>query len=259
MAKTREENLAKLVELRATADQKALEYNEALQKGEVKLYMKLDEEIKEAIGEYTGIVKLMCYQDCCATEDPMLAAVKTLTFMTIVAKDTLPEDSKIPVRTIEAKEKDIDLLDLDKYARKNGGEGIGHEKNWAHHMQAFNCALTAQKALDLGASADDLKTINDSYNMSTIAQAIEMGKNPCSKTQMLKTLQSVITDMLGDGYKATSHDVNYLMSVYSKKGKKALAVSCASHRHLAVYIGRVCHRIVTGKSYEVEYKKRKDA
>ena len=256
---TREENLAKLAELRASAETKVHEYNAALQDGKVREYTKLDAEIKEITGEYTGIVKLMCYQDCLATEDPMLEAVKTVSYVTIMAKDTKTEESALPIRSIEDKEKDIDLLDLDKHARKvNGGVGIGHDDNWAHKMQKFNCALTAQKALDLGASTADLKEINDSYNMSSIAQAIDMGKNPCSKTNLLKSLQSVVTDMLGDGYKVTSHDVNYLLSVYSKKGKKALAVSCASHRHLAVYIGRVCHRIVTGKSYEVEYKKRKD-
>ena len=64
--------------------------------------------------------------------------------------------------------------------------------------------------------------------------------------------------MLGDGYKATSHDVNFLMSVYTKKGRKALSVSCANHRFFCGYIAEVCHRIVTNKAYEVEYRAKKE-
>ena len=87
--------------------------------------------------------------------------------------------------------------------------------------------------------------------MSEIAREFDMGKNPVSKTNLLKTLQTVITAMLGEQYKATSHDVNFLMSVYSKKNRKALTVTCSNHRYFRNYLAEVCHRIVTGKSYEL--------
>lgn len=64
--------------------------------------------------------------------------------------------------------------------------------------------------------------------------------------------------MLGDDYKATSHDVNFLLSVYSKKNRKALVVSCANHRNFRSYIAEVCHRIVTDKAYELEYKTKRE-
>ncbi len=60
--------------------------------------------------------------------------------------------------------------------------------------------------------------------------------------------------MIGEEYKATSHDVNFLMSVYSKKGKKALAVACANHRFFTGYIAEICHKIVLDKEYSVEFK-----
>ena len=94
--------------------------------------------------------------------------------------------------------------------------------------------------------------------MSEIAREFDMGKNPVSKTNLLKTLQTVITAMLGEQYKATSHDVNFLMSVYSKKNRKALTVTCSNHRYFRNYLAEVCHRIVTGKSYELDYRTKKD-
>ena len=110
-------------------------------------------------------------------------------------------------------------------------------------------------ARDLGL---DPQKVNDSYAMSEIARQFEMGKNPTSKTNLLKTLQMVVNAMIGDGYKATSHDVNFLLSVYSKKNRKALTVSCANHRNFRGYVMEVCHRIVTGKSYELEYKTKRE-
>ena len=148
------------------------------------------------------------------------------------------------------KERQIDLLKLHKYCGK-----IGANENWAHIAQKMNFLLTAQKAVDLGINP---KAVNDSYAMSEIAREFDMGKNPVSKTNLLKTLQTVITAMLGEQYKATSHDVNFLMSVYSKKNRKALTVTCSNHRYFRNYLAEVCHRIVTGKSYELDYRTKKD-
>ena len=150
---TREENIAKLAQLRSDAE--ALE-------------------------------------DCKNTDNPMLTAVTTLSYVTIGVKDEQKGDDKVPVRAIVDKERQIDLLKLHKYCGK-----IGANENWAHIAQKMNFLLTAQKAVDLGI---DPKAVNDSYAMSEIAREFDMGKNPVSKTNLLKTLQTVITAMLGEQY-----------------------------------------------------------
>ena len=118
----------------------------------------------------------------------------------------------------------------------------------------MNFLLTAQKAIDLGLNPKD---VNDSYAMSEIAAQYDMGKNPTSKTNMLRTLTTVVQAMLGEEYKPVSHDVNFLLSVYSRKNRRALTVSCANHRSFRNYIAEICHRIVTGKSYALDYKVKK--
>lgn len=247
---TREENTAKLVQLHSEAEALVKDYNEAIQNGKYEDATKADTEMTEKINEYTATVRDMCFEDCKNTENPMLSAVKTLMFVTIGVKDEQKGDDKVPVRSIVEKERIIDLLKLDKYCG-----GIGADKNWAHVAQKMNFLLTAQKCVDLGV---DPKSVNDSYAMSEIAREFDMGKNPTSKTNLLKTLQTVILAMLGEGYKATSHDVNFLMSVYSRKNRKALTVTCANHRNFRNYLAEVCHRIVTEKSYEVDFKSKRD-
>ena len=244
---TREENIAKLAQLRSEAEALVKDYNEAIQNGKFEDATKAESSATEKINEYTSVVRDMCFEDCKNTENPMLTAVQTLSYVTIGVKDEQKGDDKVPVRSIVDKERQIDLLKLHKYCGS-----IGADENWMHIAQKMNFLLTAQKAVDLGLNP---QTVNDSYAMSEIARQFDMGKNPTSKTN----LQTVVSAMLGDGYKATSHDVNFLMSVYSKKNRKALTVTCANHRYFRNYLAEVCHRIVTGKAYELDYKTKKDA
>ena len=248
---TREENTAKLATLRSEAEALVKEYNEAIQTGKFEEASKVDAKLTEKVNEYTATVRDMCFEDCKNTANPMLTAVTTLSYVTIGTKDEQKGDDKVPVRSIVDKERPIDLFKLDKYCG-----GIGADKNWLHIAQKMNLLLTAQKATDLGL---DPKAVHDSYAMSEIAREFDMGKNPTSKTNLLRTLQTVITAMLGEGYKATSHDVNFLLSVYSKKNRKALTVTYANHRYFRNYMAEICHRIVTGKAYELDYKTKKDA
>ena len=248
---TREQYIAKMAQLRSETEALVKSYNEAIQDGKLEEAIKSERDMDEKINEYTSIAQIVCFEDCRNTEDPMLTAVKALTYMTISVKDEQKgDDKKIAVRSLIDKERQIDLLKLDKYCN-----GIGANKSWMYIVQKMNFLLTAQKAVDLGI---DPKSVNDSYAMSDIAREFDMGKNPTSKTNLLKTLQMVIEAMLGTEYKATSHDVNFLMSIYAKKNRKALTVSCANHRHFRNYIMEVCHRIVTGKTYNLEYKVKKD-
>lgn len=249
---TRAEKEAKLKELKATVEEKVKAYNEAMQDGKFDEVSKLDTEITDTVNEYTSIVRDMCFEDCAASDDPMMAAVTALSFMTIGVKDTKKGDEKLPVREVIEKERQIDLLKLHKFV----DGGIGHNKEWAYMIEKFNLLMTCQKAKDLGI---DPAAINDSYAMSEIAKGYDLGKNPASKTNLLKTLTAIVQAMVGEEYKPVSHDVNFLLSVYSRKSRKALTVTCANHKYMRGYVMEICHRIVTGKTYEVDYKKVRNA
>lgn len=245
-----EKKILTKAELRANAEELTIKYNEAVQDGDFNAAAKLNTEIEQSVNEYTSIVRKECFDRIAATEDPMLTAVKELTYQTIKVKDSKVGDEKIPVRSIVEADKNIDLLKLHKQVKG----GIGKDKNWAAMIEKLNLLLTAQKAQDLGL---DPKSVHDSYAMSDIAREINMGKTPTSKTNILKTVQSIVTAMVGEEYKAVSHDVNFLMSIYSKKNRAALTVSCANHKYMRQYMMEICHRIVEGKSYALDYKKNK--
>lgn len=111
---TREENTAKLAQLRSEAEALIKDYNEAIQNGKYEDATKADNAATEKINEYTATVRDMCFEDCKNSDDPMLTAVKTLSFVTIGVKDEKKGDDKVPVRSIVDKERQIDLLKLDQ-------------------------------------------------------------------------------------------------------------------------------------------------
>lgn len=247
---TKEERLAKMVELKAAAEEKVKAYNAAMLDEKFADAAKVDEELAEVIADYSGHAQTIAFDMCKAASDPMLAAVTALSFSVIATKDTKEGESKIPIRQLVEKEKQIDLAKLHKYCGN-----IGKDKNWLYKAEKFNCLLTAQAAIDLGVK--NLKEINDSYAMAEISKNIDLGKNPTSKTQILKTLRGIITAMIGEEFanKVTSHDVNFLLMVYAKKSRKALTVTTANHKTLRGFLAEICHRVVLDKLYEVEYKK----
>lgn len=265
MALTNRFGITTKEELREKAETLISEYNHAIQCGNFALTIEVPktnktgetemilvrEAIEELVNEYTSIARGECFATLKAAEDPMIEAVKQLHYQTIriVDKKVGEPKQKIPVSFIENAEKPIDLLKLHKYV---GGDGIGRDKNWIHIAEKFNFLMTTQKAKDIG---DDTKDINRRYAMSDDSRDIEFGKSPTSKNNILKTLQTVVTAMIGDEYKATLYDVNFLLSIYSRKGKKELAVVCANHKYMRQYLAEVCHHIVLGKPYSVDYKK----
>ena len=248
MALSHDEAVKKLNGLRTEVEGLVSSYNEAYQAGKFEEAMKLSKAIEEKVNEYTSVARDDCFEACKNSADPMLTAVTVLSFITIGVKDEQKGDDAIPVRIVVEKERQIDLFKLYKYC---GEKGIGADPKWLYMAEQLNMLLTAQKAQDLGL---DPKVVNDSFAMSNIAREISLGKSPTSKTNILKTLQSIITAMLGEGYKAASHDVNFLMSAYSKKNRKALTITTANHKTLRGLLAEICHRIVTGKTYAVDYK-----
>lgn len=249
---TRAEKETKMQELKAEVENKVTAYNSAMLESKFDDAAKLNDEITESVNEYTSIARDICFEDCAATADPMMEAIKRLSFMTVGVKDSKKGDEKVPIREVVEREKQIDLLKLHKYV----DGGIGKDKDWVYMIEKLNLLMTCQKARDLGI---DPKNINDSYAMSEIAKGYDLGKNPASKTNLLKSITAIVAAMIGEEYKPVSHDVNFLLSVYSRKSRQALTVTCANHKYMRGYIMEICHRLVTGKTYEVDYKRAKNA
>lgn len=209
----------------------------------------IEADLDEVITEYAKISKQAVYNAAKASGDPMKYAIMEFWYPAIRVKEDKETDAEgktIITRSIADTSKPIDLGDMHKRL-----EGIGANKQWIYAAEKFNFYLTKRAADRVGA-----KINSDAFALNEICKQIEMGKTPCSNTNLLKTLQQVVTMMLGDGYKATSHDVNYLIDVYATDAKKSkTAITLANHKTLRGYLKKVCYRILTnGRGYDVEQR-----
>lgn len=250
---TREESMIKLMELRSKVDEFVKTYNDKFQSGKMDEAYKARVSAEENVNEYTRTARDMCFEECKQSDNPMIKAVQMLSFVTIALKDNKPKDGeKFAILEVVEKEKPIDLEKLHKYCGT-----IGNDPQWLYKAQKLNFLMTCKVCEELGI---DPKEVHDSYSMAEIAKQFDMGKNPTSNTNLLNTMQSIVTAMIGEGYKATSHDVRFMDRSYARKGKKALSVACANHKTFFGIMAEVCHRIITpGAQYTVDYKKVKEA
>lgn len=206
----------------------------------------LFEDVNIAVDAFNTQSKANCYKAAKQSGNPMHYACKEFFYPAIKVKEVKDKDTKISVFTISDCEKPIDIGDMHKRL-----EGIGADTKWYYLGEKLNFYLSIRAAERVGT-----KINMDCFRMNEISKQIEMGKTPLSNTNILKTLQSVITAMLGEGFKCTSHDVNFLIDVYANDNKKSkTAITAANHKTLRGYLKKVCHRILTdSKSYEVEQK-----
>lgn len=249
---------AHLATTRATLESQIKEFNELNQSGKYDQARALREKIDENEADCIATGWNICKNTLKGEDDPMIAAINQLTYRSIRVKETKQKEVKDPILGIEEIDRPINLLQLHQAVPG----GIGYDKSWAYKIEKFNFLMTARVIREMfpdgkegdKKAAEALKTMHSSFAMSQTARSIDMGEKITSNAEVLKALQEVVTAMIGPGKKALTHDVRYLDRVYTKKDRAALKVNCADHRFMRRICSEICHRILTGKVYEVGYK-----
>lgn len=230
------------------------QYNSFILDENYKSANELNDLTEQAVNKYTAIVKKEAYDNLAAIKDPvmiMIEACKQYSFETIKVRDIKDKETGLMKRVSEPAERPIDLISLNKYVEG----GIGADSKWPYMIQKLNALMTARACdrLDI----KNVKEVMDNYTMDAIAREIDMGKNPVSNTNLLKTLNSILAAMVGMGYNAKTTDVNHMIDTYVARGRKALSVKFATHKLLTNECERILNRVITDDKYEAEVKKRK--
>ena len=250
---TREELLAKAELLEGEIRTSVEEYNDAYQNARYDEAAVIEDKITEKVNEHTSIKKTICFDECRETPDPMLEACKRLSYQILSIKDTKEGDKKIPVRIVEETFRGINLLKLHKFVK----DGIGADKSWSNAVEKLNLLMTLQTAKDLKVCVED---IDNSYAMNRLSREYSFDKLKAKNVnEVLKMLTTIVHAMLGENYTPEECDAHYIIKTYARKTRGALKVKVATHKALVGVIQEVCHRIITGKTYEVDYKRIKDA
>lgn len=192
-------------------------------------------------------------------EHPMKQAIIEREYPIVRHRDVKDEITKIKVGIeLVSSTRKIDLLRFDKFCQSKAS----NNNLWEYSVSKFNQLLCLRVATKLGA---DVNKIKKSYYLTKIASDIELGKTPTSNNQVLIQLQRVIDDIIyednGNGknkYKATSHDVEFIDAVYTKKGRDVCTALVSKDSTMRDIITDILYRSITDYKYSVSgYKQNK--
>jgi hypothetical protein len=222
-------------------------YNLALGEKKMDELREAEANIEKAEQEFAEAAECAVFALCRAEEHPLRKAAELHSFRVIGHKAVHEEKILTGFEKTE-REKPIELARL--------AVQCGLPTLWTHDVERLNQILTLRVGKEMGLSAEELKTISKSYFMSKAAGEIEAGATPTSNTQLVKLLQGICDKILGENVvRVNNHDVAYIEAAHTKKGRGRLAINTAQHNYMRRLVLDVLHRCVTGKVYEVEYKK----
>lgn len=250
--------LAKLTSLRKDIESLVAEYNVALKAGDMKQTTATEALIKEAEKTYAGLSMNNFFEQVSDRNDynrTLTQAITALCYQ-VLSHKMVKEDGVTTRMELIERSKTVDLEKLCKFN--------DFSTSWVYTLEKFNLLMTLRTAIELGLPKAALRAINDSFAMRKLSEQVELGKTPTSNTQICKQLQSVVDAILfmandkeTNTIKVNSHDVAYLLMCYTKRGRSALKVVCSKHSFVENLVTEILHRVITGKTYDVDYRMKK--
>ena len=249
-----------LTDLRIDADSAKTKLNEAIITDKKSIIDSAKEKLNKAVKEYNAEVIRLEFITLKGKTHTMLEAIEQLNIATITEKEKEDKDTGIITYSIEPAIKQISLVELSKFC----GNDIAIDNKWSYYIDKFCYLMTYRIASELGKPGSEVRRkLEQTYYITDVAKQMDMGKTPTSNTQMLKQLQTIVDaiiykeDKNGNNiYKASSHDVAYILQTMSKRSKSGTVVT---PRPLTMHtlIMDVLHKIVKGNSYKIDYKTKK--
>lgn len=230
------------------------EYNESLKENDLAKCARLEQELKDTEAAYAEAKCIEVFGELAQSENPVKAAVAMHSYLVVSHKIKREEGSITGFEIVEDKVRQIDLVKFFEF--------IKQPTMWKYSVEKFNQLLALRTATELKMTKAQIQKICDSFYMNDLSRQVEMGGTPDSNTAICKQLQMVVDAILfednGKGknvYRVNNHDVAYLLMCYTKRSnKKLLTVAVAKNAYIHRLVLDVMHRIVTGKSYDLEYR-----
>lgn len=230
------------------------EYNEALKENDLTKANKAAQKVKDAEAAYADAKCMEVFAELAKAENPVKAAIAKHSYEIVSHKTKHEENQPAFFEITKDKVRQIDLVRFFEYIKES--------TMWKYSVERFNQLLALRAANELKMTKEQIKKICDSFYMNSLSRQIDMGKTPDSNTAICKQLQQVFDEILyednGNGkniYRVNSHDVAYLLMCYTKRSnKKLLTVSVAKNVYMHRLVLDIMHRVVTGKTYDLEYR-----
>lgn len=254
--------MATMIEIKATLEAKAQEYNGLLLEKKYDKIPAITKEMDELVQDYAKKAKEEFLEISKTAENPLVDALTRLTYTVVAYRDVADKETNVVTRTIMDKTRQISLADL--YAAM---PSKFRASNWKYYVEKLNLLMCLWVAMELGAPGSEIEKIKSDFRMDAAARDISMGKTPTSNTQLLVQLQTTMDQILYDEetveikgktqnrnrYRVTSHDVVFLRHAYTKLGREVKHISTLNHGKLALVLAQIMNEKLTNTGYKADY------
>ena len=249
-------------ELKSNLDTLVKQWNEYTLDGDSIAAGKLSSKIDNLVKELQSAYEVTEFVKCRDSEDPMVTAVNDLTYATCRLQTKLDKETGITTMKIVDDAKFIKLQKLDEFCG-----GIGADTKWKYLAAKLHYALMVRTAKDIGVSVERTKQLHDCYAMEEIIRQTELpGKDPTSNKSLVKTIQTIVDAMLGEGclningdaVKITSHDVQYMLHQYCTADRKSKKLKIVARADFYGILLKVCNTRINAEHYDLTGRDIKD-
>ena len=220
-------------------------YNEALRKEDFRAREEAENNLKSELKRYAKQKGDIVVTTLAREKNPVLAAVKTLTYPILKSKKVREDGVETGVELVE----DVVRVDLVKVC-----EAAGLPTAWQYKVEYLGLVMSMRIAKDVNNPAI-AKAMKTDYRMKDLARKLAEGETPTSNTQVVKLVQGIVDEILPGSGKVNNHDIAYLQNVMGKAGKVPKDVIVSNGRKTHEYFLDMLNAIVTGSGYTVSYKK----
>lgn len=211
---------------------------------------------KQLCNEYVYYSKCIKFDDLLNEADPIAAACREYVYDVLSIKDEQTESLFKP-KKVETTQKVIDLIALKKFAKQTRKINIGSDDEWVDVITGLNYLMTIKAAKELGIDPEEIRNC---YRITDMAKEYATVMNNAADTNelVLAWIKNIADMMLSEEHRDPGmQEVMYLNRIWSKKGKKCLQIQVADHKKMVAIVMEICHKLLTGEAYSLDYKRAK--
>lgn len=222
------------------------DYNKALLNKDFEAKTEAETNIKGYVAEYKKAKQDAVLYQLSLEADPMMAAVKMLTYPILRAKSVKEDGIETGMELVEGEAR-VNLVKVAERAKLPTA--------WQYKVEKIGLLLSLRAAKELGIPARELKSMTKDFRMNDLARKVEMGETPDSNTQIVAMIQTVMDEVFPGKGKANSHDAAYMWMAATRAGREAKSLRVCDTRMAHNLFADVANRIITKGKYTVDYKK----
>lgn len=226
-------------------------------------YAQIQLRCAELVDSYNWHSKAAALLTCAESDAPMLKAIELLEYPTtsVTEKKTKVGEESF-IRYLAHKENFSRIKLTDVYGFCKNREVDCGSLDWYHTLEKLCCVMTLRAARDIDVPPEKIAAIDASFLMSKVAREVILHEenpdnpDPGSTTQVVHTIQTAMSQLLGDAYAARARgvkkaDANFVWHLFAGQGRVSLSMKTKNSKALCDAFIQVAHAVMYDKPYTV--------